>query len=98
LVFYQTKPMLWKLVEGVYKISLWDFNWIEPIQVSDEQKITANNTSDKVEDRTFKIILTLKSWVENWNNYRLRVISDWKNKEEKQWYDFNKNVLIEDLF
>jgi len=98
LVFYQTKPMLWKLVEWVYKISLWDFNWREPIQVSDEQKITANNTSDKVEDRTFKIALTLKSWVENWKNYRLRIISDWKNKEEKQWYDFKKDVLIDDVF
>ena len=99
LVFHQTQPIIWKLREWTYRISLWDFNWKDPVQISDEKVILANNTSDRIEDRIFKMQLTLKSWNYDKNKtYRLRVFSDWKNEIEKQGYDFKIDILIQNDF
>lgn len=97
LVFHQKEPMTWKLLEWVYRISLWDISWEEPKLVSDEKTIVADKISDKIEDRMFRIGLTLKSWVANWS-YRLRIFSEWKSKIEKPWYDFEVNKLYDNDF
>ncbi len=97
LVFHQKEPMAWKLLEWTYRISLWDINSGEPKMVSDEKTIVANKKSDKIEDRMFRVSLTLKAWVTNWD-YRLRIFSDWRAKTEKPWYDFKINKLIDNDF
>jgi uncharacterized protein (TIGR02687 family) len=99
LVFYQTQPMAWKLLEGNYRISLWDMNDGEPQQVSDEKVIIANRISDKVEDRTFRVNLTLKKFLSKKDKvYKLRVFSDGKVPIEKDGYDFKIDILIQNDF
>lgn len=99
LVFHQSQAIVWKLLEGIYRVSLWDVSWNEPIIISDEKTIIADKTSDKIEDRMFKLQLTLKSWnYDKKKNYRLRIFSDWKVPKEKEWYDFTIDILIQNDF
>ena len=98
LVFHQKEAMTWKLLQWMYRISLWDTTkWKDSVIVSDEKSIIADKESDKIEDRMFRVSLTLRSGVKNWT-YRLRIFSDWKSKTEKPWYDFDVNKLIDNDF
>jgi uncharacterized protein (TIGR02687 family) len=99
LVFHQSQAIVWKLLEWIYRVSLWDISWNEPIIISDEKTIIADKTSDKIEDRIFKLQLTLKSWnYDKKKDYRLRIFSDWKTPKEKEWYDFTIDILIQNDF
>jgi ribosomal protein L28 len=71
----------------------------EPQQVSDEKVIIANRISDKVEDRTFRVNLTLKKFLSKKNKvYRLRVFGDGKVPIEKDGYEFKIDILIQNDF
>jgi hypothetical protein len=82
-------------MEGEYRIGLWDGE----SRISDEKTIVANKISDRIEDRTFRINLTLKSGKYDKNKtYRLRVFSEGKIPKEMPGYDFNINILIQNDF
>ena len=95
LLFHQLQPLVGKLMEGEYRIGLWDGE----SRISDEKTIVANKISDRIEDRTFRINLTLKSGKYDKNKtYRLRVFSEGKIPKEMPGYDFNINILIQNDF
>ncbi len=71
----------------------------EPQQISDEKVIIANRISDKIEDRTFRVNLTLKKFLSKKDRlYKLRVFSDWRVPIEKDGYDFKIDILIQNDF
>lgn len=95
LLFHQVQPILGKLLEGTYRIGLWDGDTL----ISDEKTIIANKISDKIEDRIFRIHLTLKSWKYNkTKTYKLRIFRDGKIPTEQDGYDFRIDILIQNDF
>lgn len=73
LNFFQTEKVSDKLLARTLRVALYDGE----TQISDEKTVVADNTSDKAEDRDFKVILTLKNSNYDKNkDYNLKLMED----------------------
>ena len=96
LTFLQTERVYGKLTPNKLKVAIWDIEKEE--KISQEKLLIADKTSERAEERTIKIPLTLKSgnYDKNKNYYLLMI--DNETGIERLRIPFQINITISNIF